>query len=468
MADRRVASALALFAVLWLAACAASPAAPPDYSPEPYVKIDRPAWVDDAVIYQINTRQFTPEGTFAAAERELPRLKALGVDILWLMPIHPIGEVNRKGSLGSPYSVKDYYGVNPEFGTMEDFRAFLDAAHAQGFHVILDWVANHTAWDNPLLEQHPDWYERDWQGNPHPTPWTDWSDIIDLDFDQPGLRQYMTQAMVWWVKEVGVDGFRADVAGFVPLDFWEELRRQLDEVKPVFMLAEWDTRDLHQRAFDATYGWRWKEAAQRIAAGQSGAGDMTGYYQSHVSSWPQDALRILYISNHDQNAWDGTPDEIYGEALDVMTVLAFVSEGIPLIYNGQEAGNPKRLEFFERDPIEWREHRNADLFKRLIALKTDNRALWNGLAGGRTRPVMNDTPDQVVSFTREKDGNRVTGVFNLSPEPVVVRLTDGPIAGPAVEWRTGERVMLALDAAIDVPAWTANVYISDSDTDAAQ
>lgn len=456
---------------LWasIAACASVPtAAPsPDYTPRPYVQIDRPAWVDDAVIYQINTRQFTPEGTFAAAERELPRLAELGVDILWLMPIHPIGETNRKGSLGSPYSVKDYYGVNPEFGTLYDFRAFLDAAHAQGFHVILDWVANHTAWDNPLLEQHPDWYERDWQGDPHPTPWTDWSDIIDLDFTEPGLREYMTEVMVWWVEEVGVDGFRADVAGFVPLDFWEELRRQLDEVKPVFMLAEWDTRDLHARAFDATYGWRWKEAAQRIAQGQSSAGDMTGYFQSHVSAWPQDALRMLYISNHDQNAWDGTPDEIYGEALEVMTVLAFVSEGIPLIYNGQEAGNEKRLEFFEKDPIEWRDHPNAELFKRLIALKTDNRALWNGLAGGRTTPVMNDKPDQVVSFTREKDGNRVTGVFNLSPELAQVRLTNGPIAGTALEWATGRTVTLALDETIALRPWTANVYISNSETDAA-
>lgn len=229
----------------------------PRYRPQPYITLKNPEWTKDAVLYQINTRQFTPEGTFRAAERELPRLKALGVDILWLMPVHPIGEKHRKGTLGSPYSVRDYYGVNPEFGTKADLKHFVDAAHAQGMHVILDWVANHTAWDNPLVKDHPDWYARGWKGDFHPTPWWDWTDIVNLDYSHPGLRKYMTDAMTYWVREIGVDGYRCDVAGFVPLDFWNNARAELDAIKPVFMLAEWESRDLHAKAFDATYAWSW-------------------------------------------------------------------------------------------------------------------------------------------------------------------------------------------------------------------
>ena len=207
------------------------------YTPAPEVRLTHPDWARSATIYQINQRQFTPEGTFRAAEAHLPRLRDLGADILWLMPVNTIGERNRKGHLGSPYAVKDYYAVNPEFGTVDDLRHFVDAAHDLGLHVILDWVANHTAWDNVLVTEHPEWYARDWKGDFRPTPWWDWDDIIDLDYTHEGLREWMTAAMVHWVKEVGVDGYRCDVAGFVPVDFWENARRELDAVKPVFMLA---------------------------------------------------------------------------------------------------------------------------------------------------------------------------------------------------------------------------------------
>jgi len=221
------------------------------YMPQPYVKITHPDWSRNATLYQLNTRQFTPEGTFRAAEKQLPRLKALGIDIVWLMPIHPIGEQNRKGSLGSPYSVRDYFGVNPEFGTLDDLKHFVEAAHAQGMYVILDWVANHTAWDNPIRTEHPEWYERDYKGEFRPTPWWDWSDIIDLDYNQRGVREYMTRALKYWVREAGIDGYRCDVAGFVPVDFWNNARRELDAIKPVFMLAEWESRDLHAEAFES-------------------------------------------------------------------------------------------------------------------------------------------------------------------------------------------------------------------------
>jgi len=437
-----------------LMACGVTPDAPAaSMAPQPYVQIQHPDWSRDAVIYQINTRQFTPEGTFAAAERELPRLKTLGVDILWLMPIHPIGEVNRKGSLGSPYSIKDFRAVNPELGTLEDFKAFVDAAHAEGFRVIIDWVANHSAWDNPLATEHPDWYEQDWKGAFHPTPWTDWADIIDFNYDSPGLRAYMTESMVYWVRDVGIDGFRCDVAGFVPLDFWEELRRELDAVKPTFLLAEWEQRDLHAKAFDATYGWAWKEAARDIAQGKSDASRMTGYMQHHLGSWPSGAMRMLYTENHDQNAWEGTPAEFYGEALAAFMALQFVMDGIPLIHNGQEAGNEKRLAFFERDPIAWRDHPNAGFIRQLTDLKSRNPALWNADWGGRLTPVVNSEPGRIVSFARQKDGNEVIALFNLSPEMTRFTLTDGPVTGLWQDALTGETYTLGLTDSIVLPAW---------------
>lgn len=435
------------------------------YEPVPYVQIQHPDWAQDAVIYQINTRQFTPEGTFNAAQSHLPRLKELGVDILWLMPIHPIGEVNRKGTLGSPYAVKDYFGVNPEFGTEADFRAFVDAAHAHGFKVILDWVANHTAWDNPLVTEQPDWYETDWKGNFHPTPWTDWADIIDLNYDQAALREYKTRALRYWVEEFDVDGYRADVAGFVPLDFWETARAELESVKPVFMLAEWQQRDLHRRAFDATYGWAWKEAAQRIAKGQSDAGDLRGFLGEQISTWPLDAYRMLYTENHDQNAWDGSTGAIYGDAYHAMLTLSFVTEGIPLIHNGQEVGNQNQLEFFERDPIDWSnaDHPDGALIKRLIAIKTDNRALHNGAAGGRIIPVSTDNPSQVLSFAREKNSNRVVVLFNLSDTAAAYELTDGPVAGVWTDALTDTQETLQLGSNGTLKAWQGKVLISNQD-----
>ena len=437
----------------------------PTYTPQPYVQVAHPEWTRDAVIYQINTRQFTSEGTFVAAQAHLPRLKALGVDILWLMPIHPIGEVNRKGSLGSPYAVKDYFGVNPELGTEEEFRAFVDAAHDQGFKVILDWVANHTAWDNPLVTEHPDWYETDWKGDFHPTPWTDWADIIDLNYDNAELRAYKTRALKYWVEEFDIDGYRCDVAGFVPLDFWETARAELDAIKPVFMLAEWQQRDLHRYAFDATYGWAWKEAAQRIAKGQSNAGDLRGFLGDQISTWPLDAYRMLYTENHDQNAWDGSTGSIYGDAYHAMLTLSFVTEGIPLIHNGQEVGNQNQLEFFERDPIDWGDYQHADgdLIKQLIAIKTDNVALHNGAAGGRIIPVSTDNPGQILSFAREKDGNQVLVFFNLSDQPADFQITDGPAAGAWTDALTGNADTIRLGATRTYGPWQGKVLISNKD-----
>ena len=451
---RRLDRIIAALASLGLSfAATANSVMPSGYQPNPYVTLTHPDWTRNAVLYELNTRQFTPEGTFGAAEAQLPRLKALGVGIIWLMPIHPIGEKNRKGTLGSPYAVRDYYGVNPEFGTLGDLKSFVAAAHKLGMKVILDWVANHTSWDAVIHDQHPDWYKKDWKGADRPTLWFDWTDIIDLDYSRPALRQYMTEAMKYWVRTADVDGFRCDVAGWVPIDFWENARTELDRIKPVFMLSEFDQRDVHRAAFDASYAWKWNNAMNAIAMGKADTGALFGYYSENEGAWPREAQRMVYTENHDQNAWEGTEFERFGPALDDAIVLSFVGSGMPLIYNGQEAGNPKRLQFFEKDPIVWRDHPNADLFKRLIAFRTAHPALWNAPWGADMIPVINSAPSQVLSFVRQKEGDKVLALFNLSAKPQQVSLSDGPVAGGYRDFATGEAVRIDAANTISLPAW---------------
>lgn len=457
-----------LFAAVAIAIAASAPAQPsarsttdPRYAPRPYVTIKNPAWSRNATLYQINTRQFTPEGTFKAAEGQLPRLKALGVEILWLMPIHPIGEKNRKGSLGSPYSVRDYRAVNPEFGTMADLKSFVAAAHRLGMHVILDWVANHSAWDNALAAQHPDWYDRDWKGDFRPTPWFDWSDIIDFDYSKPEIRRYMTAAMAFWVKSAGIDGFRCDVAALVPIDFWENVRAELSAIKPVFMLAEADISEHHRRAFDASYGWAWGDTLANISQGKAGADALFGYYSATATSWPHAAMRMLFTSNHDKNSWEGTEFERFGPNLRNAITLSFISEGIPLIYNGQEAGNDKRLAFFERDPIIWRDHPNNALFNQLIAFKKAHPALWNGAWGAQMVPVVNSAPAQVLSFTRTKGPDKILALFNLSDRTVAISLRDGPYAGRYKDWASGTALSITDQTIFTLPPWSNRIWVGE-------
>ncbi|MEO0421561.1 MAG: alpha-amylase family glycosyl hydrolase [Pseudomonadota bacterium] len=441
-------------------AIAAAVTLPP---PQPYVKLQHPAWTRSASLYQINTRQFSKAGTFAAVQAQLPRLKALGVDILWLMPIHPIGEEKRKGSLGSPYAVKDYYAVNPEFGTLDDLKALVDAAHAQGMYVILDWVANHTAWDNPIREQHPEWYDRDYKGDYRPTPWWDWSDIIDLDYRQAGVREYMADAMSYWVREVGIDGYRCDVAGFVPLDFWKQVRARLDAIKPVFMLAEWESRDLHAEAFDATYAWSWHEAVHDVIQGHAGLDALFVYYSWRESAYPADAYRMTYIANHDSNAWEGTQFEKFGDGLEAAIVLSVVGDGMPLIYNGQEAGNPRRLAFFEKDPITWREHPIGDLYETLFDLKERNTTLHNGAHGATMLRVWNTAPEAVFSFVRQNAEDKVFVAINFSDEPQSVTFSDAPFEGRYLEIFTGEDEVIDADFRMTLPPWGYRVYTGIAD-----
>jgi glycosidase len=435
---------------------------PARYRPVDTVRIRHPEWVRDAAIYQVNVRQFTPAGTIAAAGEHLPRLAHLGVAILYLMPVHDIGRVNRKGTLGSPYAVRDYYSVSPELGTLEDLRDFVRRAHELGMRVILDWVANHTSWDNPLVTEHPDWYARDWKGDLRSTPWWDWRDVVDLDYSRPELRAWMAQAMRYWVTEADVDGFRCDAAGFVPTDFWETARADLEAVKEVFLLAEWESRDLHHAAFDATYAWSWNEAMHRIASGLTDVSALHVYYSWNEKAFPADSLRMTFVSNHDKNAWEGTEYEQFGDALEAAIVLSVVGEGIPLIYNGQEAGNARRLQFFERDPIDWVEHPMSEFYRRLLALKKDCPALWNGRSGARMVQVPNDRPTSVLSFVREHPQGRVLAVLNLWPAATDVRFDGTLHHGGYAEFFTAAEQAFDAGTALHLPPWSYRVYLGDS------
>lgn len=432
------------------------------YQPKEYVQVQHPEWTKNATIYEVNIRQYTTEGTFKAFENHLQRLRDMGVDILWIMPIHPIGEKGRKGTLGSPYSVKDYYGINPEFGDMESFKHLIDTIHAMGMHVIIDWVANHSARDNQLVTDHPDWYIKGRDNNFVSTPWRDYDDIIDFDYSQPGLREYMTNAMKYWLKETDIDGFRCDVASFVPIDFWENTRAELDKIKPVFMLAEAADRDLHQHAFDMTYSWALWDALHNITSGHSSIDALTGgYIAEHVSIWPKNAYRMNFTDNHDKNAWEGATYTNFGKGLHAAIVLTGTMDGMPMMYSGQEAGLNHALPFFEKEPIQWKEDTVGKIYTKLFHLKHDNEALWNGKWGGEMVRIKNDKMQQVISFVREKNNSKVITVVNLSNEHVKTNLETQYDKGNYRELFTNKEYTLTENLSLDLAPWSYYVLVKN-------
>lgn len=421
------------------------------YTPKKYVELKHPAWSKNATIYEVNIRQYTLEGTFSAFEPHLQRLKDMGIDIIWLMPINPIGIENRKGTLGSEYSVKDYYDVNPEFGTLDDLKELVTKIHEMGMHVILDWVANHSAWDNKLAVEHPDWYTKTAEGNFQPTPWYDWEDIIDFDYNNPGIRKYMTEAMKYWVKEADIDGYRCDVAGFIPVDFWANVRVELDSIKPVFMLAEWESRDLHKKAFDMTYSWSLWDKMKDVTTGKKNIGGLVEYMAHDVNTFPPDAYRMTFTDNHDKNAWEGNQYSNFGNGLQACMVMAGTVNGMPLVYSGQEAGLNHSLKFFDKDLIEWKQHPFYGIYKKLFELKHTNQALWNGAWGGEMVRIFNDKPGQVISFSREKNGDKVIPVINFSDKAVTVKLKSEHQTGTYTELFTNATFMLGGDDEFKLP-----------------
>ncbi|HKI78050.1 MAG TPA: alpha-amylase family glycosyl hydrolase [Ignavibacteriaceae bacterium] len=414
--------------------------------------VKHPDWAKNATIYEVNIRQYTPEGTFKAFQKHLHQLKDMGVDILWLMPINPIGKLNRKGSLGSYYSISDYNKVNPEFGTLNDFKSLVNEAHKLGLKVIVDWVANHTSWDNVWTKTHPEYYKTDNSGN-FVSPVKDWTDVIGLNFNNPKLWIAMENSMEYWIKECDIDGYRCDVAGMVQMPFWNFVRKELDKIKPVFMLAEAEGTQFHKHAFDMTYAWEFHNITKEIYAGKQTVKDLDNYFNKDDNNYNSDAYRMDFTSNHDENSWKESVFERYGDAVKTFAVLCGVVKGMPLVYSGQEAGMDKSLRFFDKDTIEWKKSDLREIYTKLNHLKMRNKALWNGNAGGKMNRLQTSDDTNVFAFEREKDGNKIIAIFNLSKNEEDININSEKLAGNYSNLFSKKNVRLKNEDSFKLKPW---------------
>ena len=417
-------------------------------------EFDLPDWAKSANIYEVNIRQYTPEGTFIAFKKHLSRLKDMCVDILWFMPIFPISQTKKKGTLGSYYAVSDFRNTNPDFGTIEEFKSIIDEVHHLGMKVILDWVPNHTGWDHPWIRNHPEFYTKNAEGqitdplNEQGQP-MGWSDVADLNYNNAEMRKEMISDMIFWLKKYNIDGFRLDMALLVPLDFWKETIHHLRSVKSdIFMLAESEIHEhLNQDCFHAIYGWSLHHTLNDIATGKKNAFSIDEWYTFERPKSIK-GLFMHFTSNHDENSWSGSEIERMGEAHKAFAVLIYTLDGIPLTYGGQEEPMPKRLEFFEKDDIGFKDFAYSDFYKKLNTLKHDNSALWNGKYGGSIKRIMKD--ENVFAFQREKNGNKVTTIINLSKQKQTLTI-DREISG--TELFTEKKVNLPENSLCTLLPW---------------
>lgn len=380
------------------------------------------SWSDEAIIYEVNVRQYTEDGTFAAFSEHLDRLKEMGINTLWFMPIYPISEEGRKGSLGSYYAIKDYTDINSEFGNLDDFKKLVDKAHSMGFTVILDWVANHTGWDHKWITEHPEYYLKGANGKIISPPGQNWDDVAQLDFNNSDMRKAMIEAMSFWITEVDVDGFRCDYASGVPVDFWNETREALNKLKDIYMLAEDGTQSnaLLMSAFDSDYGFKLYDTLVFVSKGAKHAKDLEYLITAKL---PEGAFVMNFIENHDKNSYDGSLRQRFtAEAIGALTTMMFTLKGAPLIYSGQEEGIDKTLAFFDKDLIPFKDYTYAPLITKLSEIRHEHTALRNR-TGGDVNYVDTGNKD-VLMFTRETKDDRITVIINMSADKTDVSLPD--------------------------------------------
>ncbi|ULC59182.1 alpha-amylase family glycosyl hydrolase [Flaviramulus sp. BrNp1-15] len=402
--------------------------------------------MESAVIYEANIRQYSPEGTFNAFAKDIPVLKELGVKVIWIMPINPISEVKRKATdgsftsdiedeeerkkyLGSYYSVSDYKAVNPEFGTMEDFKNLVKTAHKNGIYVIIDWVPNHTGWDHPWITEHPEWYTQNEKGeiidplNPDTGESWGWTDVADLNYDNQDMRNEMISDLKYWLNEADIDGYRMDVAHKVPVDFFERVTKELKTIKPVFMLAEAEQPDLLVNAFDMQYGWEAHHILNHIAKGEKTVKDFEDYMTKIDSTLQDDDINMNFVTNHDENSWNGTLKERMPNNKEIFTALTYVMPGMPLVYSGQEYDMSHRLKFFEKDSIPKTKGKYFDLLKKLGQLKNSNPAL-NGGKNPASYKILNSENNALV-LERRKGNNMILFIGNFSNEGNKINVPKG-------------------------------------------
>jgi len=412
----------------------------------------RADWAASTNIYEVNIRQYTQEGSFNAFAKSLPRLKDMGVEVLWLMPIHPIGKVNRKGTLGSYYSISDFKGVNPEFGTAADFKNLVKLAHDLGMKVIMDWVANHAAWDNVWTKDHPEYFVRDDEGN-FKAPY-DWTDVIQIDHTNEAEQDAMIDAMQYWVTEFDIDGFRADLAHLTPLAFWKKARTAIEPLKAnLFWLAESEEIDYHE-VFDTTFTWEWMHTTENYYKGKKGFNSLYDVLAKYDATFPETAHRLYFTSNHDENTWNGTGFDKYGYMLKCLSVFSCTWNGIPLIYSGEEMPNNKRLQFFEKDTIAWTgEYQLHEFYKTLLTLRKTNPALRSGDPAVTTFHIITEGGKNVMAYLRKHDLNEVIVFLNLSKEPVSFVVKDLLINGHYTNVFNSSETYLQTGSFIKMQPW---------------
>ena len=418
-------------------------------------------WSYSAVLYEMNVRQLTPEGTLRAAMERLEFLRDLGIDAIWLMPVYPIGEENRKGELGSYYSIRDYKAINPEFGTIEDFDAFIAKAHSLGMKVLLDWVANHTARDAKWLHTKPaDWYEREADGTAK-VPW-DWTDTAKLNYANHDVWRGQIDAMRFWIEKHNVDGFRCDMAMLVPIEFWQVVRFNLQHIKPdIFLLAEAEEDNIFQNAFDACYSWRLHHAMCDVAQGNSRVWRLREIIHADRRRFPKWSMRMTFTSNHDENSWSGSEFSRFGASLEPMAALTFLlPNSLPLIYTGQEFGYDHSFSFFERDAMPQMEANSyTDFYTKLCSIYHNHKALRSADEGAELIEIINNAPDCLLTFVRECDGDRVVVIANLSPYTVFGDFNTGIYAGEYTDAMTGQPTTLYEHMWGDIAPWSYKILI---------
>jgi glycosidase len=375
-------------------------------------------WVKDAVMYEVYLRSFSKEGTFKTLEARIPELKKLGVTIVSLMPIHPIGELNRKGSLGSPYAVKDFYAVNPEYGTLYDFQSLVNALHRQGLKIVIDLVANYAAWDSQLLMEHPDWFQHNEEGA-IVSPSIDLFDVAQLDYHQHEPRKYMIAVMKYWVKEFNVDGFKCTMAESIPIDFWNAARKEVDKIKPVIMISEYSQPDYHIKAFDMTFSWNIYHILSSIVNTTASVSALDDSLKFESFQFPKGSLRLRFDETHEKIESAQTFEKFSSQEAKARAVLVFMIPGVPFIYNGEEVGNNKRLNLFDKVEIDWSEGKNfRELYEQLGALRRDHPALRHGSYS----TIPNSEYKTVYSFLRSFGSDSLITVMNFGKEKKVVNL----------------------------------------------
>lgn len=417
-------------------------------------------WIFNTDVYEVNLRQYSTEGTINAFAKELPRLKEMGVSTLWFMPITPISEKHRKGGLGSQYACSDYTSVGAEYGTLEDFKTFVATAHEMGFKVIIDWVANHTGWDHVWTVTNPGYYKIDEASNDFKKA-SGMDDIIELNYDNPVLRKAMINAMQFWIDECDIDGFRCDLAFWVQLDFWIEARTALEKVKTLFWLAESDPVDhpLYFEAFDACYTWTWMHRTAEFYKGSQDKKMLDDVLKQYNQMAGNDNLFLWFTSNHDENTWNGTEFEKYGDAADVLSIFSFTWNGIPLIYSGQELPNHKRLMFFDKDVIEWSgNYAKHDFYKTLLHLHKNNPALRAGNRTVSTHILCTNTNDVVMAYLRKNEDSQVLVILNFSKQKIDCSIEDDHIKGIFKNVFTDAQQEIQYNSRFELQPWDYLVF----------